>query len=346
MRRSPVLLLAWLAACEIVPPVALDNPWDPRNASGDADGDGFANGEDGCPEPVPTVCDGAFSECDSGGGACGCCNRCGAGFEVPDGWSCVPPTGPDGSPLGSPEGEQGRDAAREARHVVHLTHAFLIGQTEVTRAAWSRLVRGRPWFYAECGGRCPAGRVSWWEALHYANALSDTEGLERCYELEGCEGAAGEGMTCADVTWGGTFGCAGYRLPTEAEWEHAARAETTGARFVEGSTGLDCEDPGVHRTAWLKCNSEELPHPVAAKEANPWGLYDVYGNLREWVWDRYADARADATDPRGPDAGDTRVTRGGSFADGGQNARSAHRSSADPGGRYDDLGFRLARTVR
>ena len=344
-RRVLLPLLLPLLACEIVPPVELDNPWDGRNAGLDADKDGFPNGGDACPTREPTVCDGAFSRCEPGRGACGCCNRCPADVDVPDGWSCIPATGPEGLSLGSPEDEPGRDDGRERQHVVHIGQPFLIRQTEVTQAEWTRYLGTAPAHFSSCGGGCPVERVSWYEALTFANRLSDADGLERCYDLEDCDGRAGEGLACAAATWVGTHACAGYRLPTEAEWEYAARAETSTSRWIDDSQGLDCDDPGLHRTAWIDCNSDGHPHPVATKEPNPWGLYDVYGNVFEWVWDALGDYEDPATDPTGPAGGAQRVLRGGSWANGGRAARSAHRSSGEPNAGVADLGFRLARSV-
>ena len=137
-------------------------------------------------------------------------------------------------------------------------------------------------------------------------------------------------------------GTSTYRLPTEAEWEFAARA---------GSTGKYCfgdDDDGLGKVAWFDGNSGDKTHPVAQLRPNAWGLYDVHGNVREWVQDWYGESyyrSSPAADPKGPASGSSRVCRGGSWDSGARGARAAFRTYTGQGGRYEGLGFRLLKSV-
>ena len=131
-------------------------------------------------------------------------------------------------------------------------------------------------------------------------------------------------------------GCRGcYRLPTEAEWEYAARAGTTGDYAGD-----------LESMEWYYANSGGKTHPVRQKRRNAWDLYDMYGNVREWVADWYDSEyyrNSPETDPKGPETGSFRVFRGGSFSLTAGYARSAFRDDGAPGTRYFNLGFRLLR---
>ena len=129
----------------------------------------------------------------------------------------------------------------------------------------------------------------------------------------------------------------GYRLPTEAEWEYAARAGTTS----EYSFG---DDEGIlGRYAWYSENSAGKTHPVGEKEPNKWGLYDMHGNVYEWTADRYGEySLSPSSDPKGPERGSYRVARGGCWINGAAYCRSAYRGWIAPGRRYASVGFRLA----
>ena len=213
---------------------------------------------------------------------------------------------------------QGDIAAAAPEHDVTITRDFCLGTYEVTQAQW-RAVMGEPpaglGFDAcpgEVGDNCPVEQVSWNDVQLFIAALN-----------------AAEGTTA-------------YRLPTEAEWEYAARAGTT----TEWSWGSNGGDAGAY--AWYTLNSSGATHPVGQKAPNPWGLYDVHGNVREWVQDWYAAdyySSSPVTDPTGPatGSGSGRVIRGGSWDDVAVDLRSASRFGASPVSSDHTIGFRLVR---
>ncbi|MBD0695726.1 formylglycine-generating enzyme family protein [Streptomyces sp. CBMA123] len=169
----------------------------------------------------------------------------------------------------------------------------------------------REQYEGAAGDRRPAHSVSWLDAVRYCNELSRREGLTPAYRLDG-----------EDVAWDGTAD--GYRLPTEAEWEHACRAGTDGPRYGP-----------LDEIAWHRGNSGERPHPVGELRPNAYGLYDLLGNVWEWCWERY--------DPEV--YGSYRVLRGGGWFDEHWSCRASVRRRSHPTLRIDDVGFRLARST-
>jgi sulfatase modifying factor 1 len=225
--------------------------------------------------------------------------------------------------MGSPATEAGRDSA-EAQHMVTLTTDFWMADSEVTQRQYKNLIYDNP--SRITGDDLPVDTVSWFQAMMYCNALSEKELLSSCYEVNGATVAGPDGVKCT-----------GYRLPTEAEWEYAARSPAT--TVFAGSDSVD----GV---GWYSPNSGSVSHAVKTKTPNGRGLYDLSGNVWEWVWDYYQPNYEilPSIDPLGPPTGSSRVLRGGSFIDGPGSPRVAARGAHLPTVRGGNLGFRIVRT--
>lgn len=171
-------------------------------------------------------------------------------------------------------------------------------------------------------------------------------------DLPNCTGSPGNGLECdsAIPLWPKGYGCRGYRLPTEAEWEYAARAGTTTA-WYSGGNGVDGEtclpNTYLNDLGWFCSNSGGTTHPIGLADANDYGLFDLYGNVREWCWDFFSTTYFESSpgvDPLGPDSGDCRVRRGGSFSESARYLRSASRYCYPGGKALQNLGFRVVRT--
>jgi len=257
-----------------------------------------------------------------------------------------------GFTMGSPEGELGR-FDNEVQHQVTLTRSFYMMAHEVTKTEWVAVMRQEPFGDSVMCDNCPIRFRTWWDALHYANALSEAQGLRPCYVMSGCEDVNFDSSkVCTDVTLQDAAGdnvttpyeCEGYRLPTEAEWEYAIRAGTTTAFYNGDITVPEGSDPNANDIAWYGQNSGYTTHAVKGKTPNAWGLYDMSGNVWEWTWDWYGSYSGDATDPAGPSSGSYRVLRGGSWNFSAGFVRVANRTYYTPGTRGDSVGFRLARS--
>jgi formylglycine-generating enzyme required for sulfatase activity len=203
----------------------------------------------------------------------------------------------------------------ETPHQVTISRPFYIQTTEVTQGQWERVMGSNPSHFSNCGDDCPVEQVSWHDAQKFIRKLNSLEKTDK------------------------------YRLPTEAEWEYAARAGTT-TRFFWGDqddcsranygNGFSSECKGINPGRTMK---------VGSFAPNPWDLYDMHGNVLEWVQDWKGNyPTGSVTDPQGASSGFVRVFRGGSWIDDAKSCRSAVRGVSDPENRYDLLGFRLLKT--
>ena len=246
-------------------------------------------------------------------------------------WAVVPPgrfmmgAGPDDKGSRTFEGPQ---------HPVTLTRSILIQTTPVTQRQWEALMDCIPVKPLFEGYELPVEGVTWFDAVAYCNRLSKASEIEEAYVFSDVSGKPGDGDFKASVHWKGPA-CPGFRLPREAEWEHACRAGTDGPRYGN-----------LDDIAWYKLNSGERTHPVGKKKPNALGLYDMLGNVWEWCWDWYDEYQQDSvTDPAGPHLGSESVKRGGAYLYDAIYARSAARGSESPHSRHGSCGFRPVRSL-
>lgn len=219
--------------------------------------------------------------------------------------------------MGSPGSEPLRSPDEGPQHGVTISRGFYLGRYEVTQGQWESVMKTRPWSgHGEEAVEdldCPAVYVSWDDAQEFAHRLN---------------AAAGDSV---------------YRLPTEAEWEYACRAGT-GRRW---SCGDDEARLREYAWYWMGNFGAARLREVGLKSPNPWGLYDVHGNVREWVYDRYSPdyyGHSPGVDPMGPESGADRVTRGGYWRDEARYVRSASRLHHAQDDGVALIGFRLLST--
>ncbi|MDR1867743.1 MAG: formylglycine-generating enzyme family protein [Treponema sp.] len=208
----------------------------------------------------------------------------------------------------------------EIQHTVTV-HSFLMASCEVTQEEYEALMQVNPSGFQ--GENLPVETVSWYDTINYCNKRSIQEGLNPAYIIEGTY-----------VQWDKKSN--GYRLPTEAEWEYACRAGTkfpyyTGYILNTNQANFDRK---IRKTT-----------PVGSYPPNPWGLYDIYGNVWDWCWDWYGVySTTTQTDPSGASEGSQRCWRGGSWGSTSQVMRSAFRGYSLPNLKFNYLGFRVVRS--
>jgi formylglycine-generating enzyme required for sulfatase activity len=191
-------------------------------------------------------------------------------------------------------------------HSVNINRSFYISRDEVTQKQWREVMGSNPSHFK--GDDLPVECVSWYEAVDYCNRLSRKEGLASAYRING-----------EQVSW--DISANGYRLPTEAEWEYAARGGNKSRGYTYAGSNV------VDQVGWYHDNSGNKTHEVGQKRPNELGLYDMSGNVSEWCWDWYGEYHSSSqTDPRGPSGGSDRVYRGGSWND---SARYSYLRVAD-----------------
>ena len=216
--------------------------------------------------------------------------------------------------MGSPSNEAERDKD-EKQHQVTLTKGYYMQTTEVTQGQWERVMGSNPSYFKNCGSNCPVEKVSWEDCQKFIQKLNGMEGTRK------------------------------YRLPTEAEWEYAARAGTD-TPFSFGrclSTDQANYDGNYPYPGCSKGEYRKSPVAAGSFPHNAWGLYDMHGNVWEWCQDWKGDyPSGSVTDPTGPSSGSNRVGRGGGWNIRARICRAAGRFRITPGRRSISLGFRLA----
>ncbi|MBE2293553.1 MAG: formylglycine-generating enzyme family protein [Phycisphaerales bacterium] len=219
--------------------------------------------------------------------------------------------------MGSPEGEPGRDDDEGPRHLVTLSDGYWLFDTPCTQALWEAVMGKNPSRFQD--PTRPVEQVSWNDVQAFLKRANE--------QIPGLN----------------------LSLPSEAQWEYACRAGTETAIYTGDLDILgDFDAPALDPIAWYSGNSESGTHSVKLKCANPWGLYDLLGNVLEWTQDdwhgNYQGAPSDGSAWLSDGADITRVLRGGSWDDGARDVRAAYRYDNVPGHRYDLIGFRCART--
>lgn len=220
-------------------------------------------------------------------------------------------------------GSTDKKVSDERFHSVTVS-SFWIGKYEVTQKEWKSLMGDNPSWHENDDK--PVECVSWLDAVEYCNKKSEKDGLTKVYKIDD------EDVKC---DWTAN----GYRLPTEAEWEYAARGGVNDRKY-KFSGSDDVEEVAVY-----KSNSDDKTSLVGSKKPNDLGIFDMTGNVREWCWDYYDRKyyQDNQKDPRGPSTGSKRIIRGGSYSNGKIATEVTYRDKRDEDYDEDDLGFRLVR---
>ena len=237
--------------------------------------------------------------------------------------------------LGSPAGEAERDSD-ETQHEVTVDD-FYISKTEVTQREYQSIMGSNP--SENRGDNLPVENITWYDAINYCNELSKASGLTPCYAIEG-----------STVTWNKNAN--GYRLPTEAEWEYAARANTmtpfSFGDYVKDENANCYNAYGYNNDASGSWVNGYLEHTVSVDNynTNPFGLYNMHGNVAEWVWDWYGEYNTNtAENPTGAASGNYKVVRGGGWNDFPKHIRSAYRSAFPADVPLYSIGVRIVRSA-
>lgn len=244
--------------------------------------------------------------------------------------------------MGSPESEAWR-SADETQHSVTVSD-FYMSKFELTQKEYEEITGSNPSNFS--GENLPVENISWLDAVAYCNERSERENLTPAYTIDG-----------QNVSWDRSAD--GYRLPTEAEWEYACRAGTTTPFYMENSPSAEEANYYGHYPYEIEDNYfsqgnlqvqpgeyRQTTAQVGSFSENPYGLYDMHGNVGEWVWDYYGEYPAEEqTDPVGPTSGTLRVYRGGGWNDFAKNMRSAYRATLEQNKGSFNIGIRLVRNA-
>lgn len=235
-----------------------------------------------------------------------------------------------------------REFYERPQRQVTITRPFFMGTYELLQSEW-RVIMGTAPSWHDGRDSLPLETVSWYDAIDFCNRLSVRSGFTPCYSIRG------DTIQCF-------FSANGYRLPTEAEWEYAARAGVNDRDYYCGiveqpfasCTESDTLDSDLASIAWYCFNSEDRVHPVGKKLPNKFGLYDMLGNVSELVWDYFSSdaySTLPATNPTGPEVGSRRMIRGGAFNNGAFDVRAnSRRQQAAQFTKDFVTGFRVVRT--
>jgi formylglycine-generating enzyme required for sulfatase activity len=272
-----------------------------------------------------------------------------------DSGGCVPPTvtksctggyctiPPGCFTFGTPSGEPCRDATNEMQRQVTITRTFEVSEAEVTQLEYKNVMGNDPSKDTTCGTNCPVEYLSWSDAAAYCNQLSTNAGKTECYT---CTKPSSTWSCVVAPAYSASYAsCPGYRLPTEAEWEYAARAGSTTALYSGALSTCTGYDANAVAIAWYSYNSSLVKQRVMQKQANAWGLYDMSGNVWEWTADVYILAPTGSTDPWNTSGGTGRVIRGGAFDYEVDTLRSGNRGSRSPTTLMSSNGFRCVRSL-